>query len=150
MARKSKYKEKTIMSSVSIPDSVWEWLEETSKKKGISKNSIVVASLMRTMTDEDIEKVMINMQNEIKKKQELNNKFKAEQEAKYIQIINKLIEYYTDRIKLSITNNSRTQAIETYIPLLTNKAMDYLIDKNIEYDKNTLIHLIERQLRKEF
>lgn len=147
MARKSKYNERIIMSSIAIPDSIYTWLEETSKKKGISKNSIVIASIMKSMDAEDIDKLIDNMETTIKSKQTNLQDVQKQQEVIYINYINKLIPTYHDRIIVSIRHNSRNIAIETFTNIMLNKLMDVLLEDNIEFDKKTLSNVIEKQLR---
>jgi hypothetical protein len=147
MARRSKYNERMIMSSIAIPDSIYSWLEETSRKKGISKNSIVIASIMKSMDAEDIDKLIDNMETTIKSKQTNLQDVQKQQEAIYVDYFNKLISTYHERIISSIRNNSRNIAIETFTNIILNKLMDVLLEDSIEFDKKDLSNLIEKQLR---
>lgn len=136
-----------IMSSIAIPDSIYNWLDDTSKKKSISKNALVIASIMNSMDAEDIDKLLKNMEETLKHKQTNLSPHKKEQELKFITYISKLILFYDEKIKNSILPNSKNQTIDIYTRIITNKLTDIFLENNIEFEKKDLSQLVEKQLR---
>jgi fumarylacetoacetate (FAA) hydrolase family protein len=148
MGRPQKYKERLIMSSVGIPDSLYDKLEEISKKKGISKNALIITGLLKVLDAEDVEKLVMEMDDAMRKKDVQVKEEQSKQEIILDPIIINQTKKFNERIQASLKSRSRKEVIETFTDLITEPVIDDLISKDLDFSKKDVVKKIEVVLRK--
>jgi metal-responsive CopG/Arc/MetJ family transcriptional regulator len=134
MARKYKYMERMIVSSVNIPDSIFQKLEKMSAEKNISRSNLIIAYIIKGMDEYDVADILAELDSKINKEKE-----EQEKELNVIKnIIYKVISENITDIKTSIEKNVEIKTvIIAFQNRLTPAIRKELLEQNIDADIHT-------------
>ena len=136
IGRPKKYKEDLRMKSILLPDSISEKIKAIAQKKGISQNSLIIATLLKGLDSADLEEFVEEFIENIKKKEIVEN---PEIAIKLYEIIKEKINIYFESGQIPTKINQGTEKEEIINIFVTNlilpKVLIELDTQEIEYVK---------------
>lgn len=147
--RPKKYGEDVRMQSIVLPDSIDEKLREIANKKGMSKNALIIATILKGLDAKDLELFIDEFLDNTKKKEIEKN---PELEKKIIEIIKEKINVYFESGQI-ITKiregTSKEEIINVFASnLIEPKVFTELDTQEIEYIKKEVSKKIISNLSK--
>jgi len=160
MGRPNKYGGRTIVSSISLPDYIVDWIEKTAKEKGVTKSGFIIACVLKgyenteevaRLVDKFNQISLVNKTNTENNDYEIKNKYILKAIYQVFNEPNKDNLLVKDRMIKSYKLNSTVEYdifVTALIDNVKNKIVSYNINIDLEANDKLIKSILETELRK--